>query len=197
VIWSDYDVVLLKNLSELVVPPGNKANLKLLMTEDSAMGSFMDTIKKVDMSKYNPKGVGICSSLFVLFDALNDYMRYYDWLLEKTKEWGKYLYCPEQAVMDMLLQEFNIDASNLEGNVYCVHPVHHTITEETKILHAYGQPKFWSGLKNEIWEDNYRKWVAIGGSKIRERTLSFRLKHRVKQGTGKIKGFLLRCLSRG
>jgi lipopolysaccharide biosynthesis glycosyltransferase len=190
VIWSDYDVVLLKSLSELVLPSNDrKGGLKFLTTDSAAMGSFMDTIKEVDMSRYNPGGIGICGSLFVLFDTLNDYMKYYEWLLQKTKEWGKYLYAGEQASINMLLQEFNIDVSNLEGGVYCVHPVHNTITEETKILHAYGQPKFWSGLKNDIWEDNYRKWVTIGGSKVKERLFSFRLKRRVKNELRRIKQF--------
>jgi lipopolysaccharide biosynthesis glycosyltransferase len=187
VIWSDYDVVLLGSLAKLLIPPTNGSSFKLLATEKAAMGSFMDTINEVDMSRYDSNGIGICGSLFVLFDTLHDYMKYYDWLLQKAKEWGKYLYAGEQAVMNMLLQEFNIGFSVLEGAVYTPNPLHDSITNDTKILHAYGQPKFWSGLKNGIWEENYKKWVSQGGSKLKDRLFSFRLKRRLKNELRKIK----------
>jgi hypothetical protein len=165
--------------------------------EEAAMASFMDTIKEIDMSRYNPNGIGISAGLFVLFDTLNDYMKYYDWLLQKTREWSKHLYCGEQAVMNMLLQEFNINFSALEGAIYIPHPLRGTITEETKILHASGQPKFWSGLKNDIWEENYKKWVAMGGSRLKDRRFSFRLKRRIKNELRRIKHFLKRWIRGG
>jgi hypothetical protein len=59
----------------------------------------------------------------------------------------------------MLVQKFNLQYDELDMEMYCYHPK--DATEKTKILHAYGQPKFWNGLDNEQWNRYYEEWKKM------------------------------------
>jgi len=51
------------------------------------------------------------------------------------------------------------------------HPNDKELADNAKIIHAYGQPKFWNGLSNEQWNKNYQMWIAMGGNKYKQPTL--------------------------
>ena len=95
---------------------------------------------------------------------------------EKTKEFSKYLFLPEQAIVNLLLQEFKISITRLLPSIYSVHPIRDSIKDNVKIFHVYGQPKFWNGIHNKIWEENYKKWIKLGGTPYGHRTLSYNFK---------------------
>ena len=165
VIWSDYDVVIIKDISELTEPC--KENIKMMFTSPAIVrDAFIDKINEIDF-KYDMNKLAICLPIFVLYDSLNNYYKYYEWCIKKTKELGQYLYLPEQAIVNLLLQEFNISIYDIYlEKIYATHPRDDKISDKTKILHAYGQQKFWNGISNDIWNENYKKWLRIGGSEI-------------------------------
>jgi lipopolysaccharide biosynthesis glycosyltransferase len=200
VIWSDYDVIFLKDLSELLefspggikmisYPSDNTGN-KIVYT---VRGSFYNSIENVDMAKYDLEKAGVMLSLFVLFDNHTNNHTYYEWCIRKTKELGKHLYLPEQAIINLLLQEYNINIFNLEYENYSVHPIDDTVTNKTKILHSYGKSKFWNEIKNDIWESNYKKWVAIGGCRLKNRSLLYKIHNLLR----KIKKYAIKILVGG
>ena len=130
------------------------------------------------LKKYDLEREGLCMSLFVLYDNLTDYKDLYAWSIEYTKRLAQYLFFPEQAVINLLLQEFDIKAGirRIIDKIYSVHPSNFNKNSDVKILHAYGQPKFWNGLYNETWEKNYTQWIKMGGSPYEHRTMKYKLK---------------------
>jgi lipopolysaccharide biosynthesis glycosyltransferase len=170
VMWSDYDVVILKDISELMEPC--VSGIKLLWQEhctDSIYDTFLSSIKDAGLSKYNLQLISWSSANIVLYDFLDDYMAMYQWCLDITRQLGRHLYLTELSIFNLLLQEFGLDPFVIPDNVFCVNPSRDRITDKAKILHAYGQPKFWNGVKNDIWEKNYQDWLAVGGRKLKER----------------------------
>jgi lipopolysaccharide biosynthesis glycosyltransferase len=194
VIWSDYDVIFLKNLSELLdsCPSGIKMipypsdNIEN-KTEYSVKGSFYNSIENIDMTKFDLEKAGVMLSLFVLFDNHKNNHIYYEWCIRKTKEMGRHLYLPEQAIINLLLQEYDLDIFNLDYKKYSVHPIYDTVTNETRILHSYGKYKYWNEFENDIWKKNYKKWIMIGGSKLKNRSLLYKLYCRLR----KIKSYIM------
>lgn len=174
VIWTDYDVVILDNLDELTEK--TPTDIKIITTKSPNIAeSFFEEgreltplIKKYDFSK-----PGVCMSLFVLTDTLYQHNMLYDWCIEKTKEYSKYLFLPEQAIVNLLLQEFKISITRLLPRIYSVHPERDSNNDNVKIFHVYGQPKFWNGIYNETWEENYKKWIKLGGTPYEYRTVSY------------------------
>ena len=167
VVWSDYDVVFLKDVSEIVT--NNTIGFSSLMYDmNHPIGTLrrqlrqgMDTIVGRD---YDLDTASIATGLFVLNRSLNNYNAMYQSCIELTEQYGKYLALPEQAIFDMLVQKYGITIQPIPWS-YAVHPVNDVDKfPDAKILHAYAQPKFWNGLYNSTWQELYGQWIAMGGT---------------------------------
>lgn len=162
VIWSDYDVLIKEDISEIA---GGTKNFRIVVNEDEILRNmFFKSIEKYDMSEYDMNGKCICTPLFALKKGLCEYKEYYQWCYEMTKRYIRDLYLPEQCIMTMLVQKYKLSLDTIDRNVYAVHPKEDH--PEAKILHAYGPSKFWSGLDNDQWNGYYQQWLSLGGSKI-------------------------------
>lgn len=157
VIWTDYDILIREDISEL---RALKDNMAFVINEDTSLKQmFYPSISKKDMQEYNLEAHSITMPLFVLKRELDNFKLLYDWCYRKTCELLPYLYLPEQCIVSLMMQEFNLQYEELSSQIYCMHPKDALAC--TKILHAYGQPKFWSGLHNEMWELYHNKWLNI------------------------------------
>ncbi|WP_255804204.1 glycosyltransferase [Treponema denticola] len=170
VIWTDYDVVLIDNISSLI------ANLNrncAFMTDKklSIKEMFNQNILQYDISCIDIERKGVCTPLFILKDSLPDYIVYYNKCLQLTKDFAECLHLAEQCVLNILIQQNNICYDNIPYIPYCTHPIDDVIDNQTKILHAYGSFKFWDGIYNKTWENNYKKWIRMGGTPYKHRTL--------------------------
>ena len=72
---------------------------------------------------------------------------------------------PEQAVVDMLLQDHKLTIASIDQDIYCCYPGKALPNKEPKIYHAWGQPKFWNGLSFPQWDQYYHEWLSMGGSR--------------------------------
>lgn len=163
VIWSDYDVILVKDISEISQPC--EAGAKMILLDGAASGSFFEPI-----AEYNMDGLGMSAGLFVFHDNMQRYKDMHFFCYEKMQYYAKNLYAPEQAIFNIMLQEFSLLPEKLPLTTYAPHPNENSIRPDAKIFHAYGHPKFWNGLENAQWNSNYATWLKSGGSKIPLRT---------------------------
>ncbi|UTC76296.1 hypothetical protein E4O03_06280 [Treponema sp. OMZ 792] len=177
VIWTDYDVVIVDDLSELKEKSSSGIEI-MISTSGHIYNAFQGNYSNLNFLKnmiWNERALYVP---FVLCDTLRDYKDLYAWCIEYTKRLAQYLLLPEQAVVNLLLQEFDIKAgvTRIIDKIYSVHPSDSFKPSAVKILHAYGQPKFWNGLYNETWEKNYRHWIKMGGTPYEHRTVKYKLK---------------------
>lgn len=157
VIWTDYDVVIKEDISELKYC---NMDMNFILDKETPLKKmFFEGIEKADMGEYDLMGDCITAPLFVFKNSLPKYNEYYDWCYDMTDKYLKYLYLPEQCIYTMLVQNFHIPYGELDKETYYYHPK--IATEKTKILHAYGQPKFWNGLYNEQWDLCYKEWMNM------------------------------------
>lgn len=163
VIWTDYDVVILKNLKELL---SNTSGLQIV--EDSAplQRMFLANVHTVNLSEFDLQKKGVCTPLFVVTRKIGDYKEMYDWCIENTKRYAAYIDLPEQCIMSMMVQKFGIYYEKLSDKKYALHPKEYS--EEASIIHSYGRPKFWEGLYNEEWTEYYNEWISLGGCKYKQ-----------------------------
>ena len=159
VIWTDYDVVILKDLSELF-----KENIGLQITQERVplKTRFADMGKSIE-DEYDLEINGVSTPLFVLTREIGDYKKYYQWCVDNTRRYASNIMMPEQCIISMLLQKFDIEYKILNDGKYAVHP--RDYNEDASIVHAYGRPKFWEGLYFEAWQKYYCTWIDLGGSK--------------------------------
>lgn len=163
VIWTDYDIVIVKGLKELL-----KGNAGLQIVEDSApmKRMFFENADQSDFREFDLEQRGVCTPLFVLTREIGDYQKYYEWCNQATLKYAPYIYLPEQCIISMLIQKFKISYTDLPEKKYALHPKDYD--GEASIIHAYGRPKFWEGLTNEQWEKYYKQWISLGGSRYKK-----------------------------
>lgn len=163
VIWTDYDVLIMKDLSELLV---SESGLQIVKDSEPLQKMFLPSAKNADLSGFDLQKVGVCTPLFVMTRKIGDYQAYYKWCVENTKKYAEYIYLPEQCIMSLLVQKFNIIYENLSEEKYALHPREYDGC--ASIIHAYGRPKFWEGLYNEKWEKYYNEWLELGGNEYKQ-----------------------------
>ena len=156
VLFLDYDQVINKDISSLYSPENR--NIIMLESDGNLRRQLYSPIPGWDM-EIN----AYCASVMSFSRSIGDYNKMYSWCYERVREYSKYLYAPEQAVFAMLFNCFGVVPETIRLDQYCCHPSNTEKSEMASILHAYGQPKFWNGIKNRQWDENYERWKKMGG----------------------------------
>lgn len=173
VMWSDYDVVIQDDLSELF--SHCEAGIKLMPSGKPVRAQLHAPIKEFDM-----EAEGIGAGLFVFQDHLKNYMEMYRFCYEQLDKYAETLWMPEQAIFDFMVQRFKLNPLPIDRRVYSPHPTDQGLAPSAKIIHAYGQPKFWNGLHNDQWQKNYQAWIDMGGTKFKTKSVVAKMVSRCK-----------------
>lgn len=164
VMLSDYDIVIQKNIAELF--EYCDSGIKMMPGGLKVRGQLHNAVEEYDMEKE-----GICACFFIFQDHIGDYIKMYDFCYQSLKKYADVISLPEQAIFDFMLQEFNLKICPIDSKIYSPHPTDKELAKDAKIIHAYGQPKFWNGLGNEQWNKNYKAWLEMGGSKYKSKNI--------------------------
>lgn len=174
VLYSDYDVVIKGDLSSLIKT--SQAEWSVIPSKSKVREMFYQCIEDYDMERESFSG-----GLYILRDSLPNYKLLYEWCFFALKKYSEFLYMPDIAIFCLLWQEFNIEVSqHIDANIYCCYPSDSVHAAHAKILHCWGQPKYWNGFYSEQWEENYSRWIEMGGTPCFERKLLYKLKNRLK-----------------
>ena len=161
VVWSDYDVVVQDKLDEFCTITDDEFNV--LTSETTLRGFLFKDIINKDVLSYDLDAEGVGTPLFALSNKLDKYNEIHKWCYDKTEKWGDDLYLPEQCIFSIAVQKFGIKTKRFDFDEYACYP---TKTQgDEKIIHAAGQPKFWNGMNNETWNNNYSSWLGMGGTR--------------------------------
>ncbi len=161
VIWNDVDILIKGDISGLQ-NYGNESGFAATRT----MGNFnIEANFKKLILKYNMFDKLYNSGIMVLKDNLKDYKKMFNWCIQKTNEYLKILNWPDQGIINLLIQEFNINVDLIDIDKYCCHPSQLDKLKQASIVHAYGDEKFWnnSKLRNMFpkWQENELEWQSI------------------------------------
>lgn len=168
VIWTDYDVIINSDLSEL--KDDSRGPLQLIRWDGILRDKFKGDIPKELTDKYDMDShTAVNTPLLVLTKDVGDYNSYYSWCIEHTKKYAANLNMPEESIFSLLIREFDIPIYELEKDRYALHYKGDDIHAD--IDHAVGQPKFWNGLHHDRWEAYYKEWLDMGGSPYKRTTV--------------------------
>ena len=112
VIWSDVDVLFQGDLSELL-SYGDKSGYAGTYAPDEyrVENNFFELIEEYDM--FTPM---LNAGLFVISDKLSNYKEIQQWCYDSTVKYGSKLRWLDQAILNLLVQEFNIDVEPIDLN---------------------------------------------------------------------------------
>lgn len=161
VMWTDYDVVIKEDVSDLF-----KIEQKaVFVTNGQSKISDMFFLKHKKKAvcrlgeTFDLEGDAITTPLFLVSKEIENYMELYRWCNWATAKYFRYLEQSEQAVMSMMLQKYHVKYGELSNEIYALHPKFDN--PQARIVHAYGQPKFWSGYYDERWEKYHQIWSSF------------------------------------
>lgn len=161
----DYDILITGDISELKTFPSS--GVATCKNPPKVRNCFKNEILGYDMEAKS----GI-NNPWIFWDHLPNYKEIYSRCYDLSQKFARELYLPETGIISLAFQEFKIKPDIIfDEDIYNCHPSKINNMERAKIIHCYGQPKFWNGHHNEQWEENYSKWVELGGSPYYARTL--------------------------
>ena len=161
VICLDYDIAIVRNFKEILDFPSDY--FKILLRGDTVGRQMHKPIPGYDMNRE-----GMCACTFAVNEKLKDYLKIYEYCYRKASEYAEYIKHPEQAIFDLVFQDFKLTPSIIKDDFFI--SVNDPLGQKNplgKIIHTGGSYKFWNGLTNEQWNSNYKKWIKLGGSHAR------------------------------
>ena len=169
VVWTDYDVVFQREVKELLDFGVDSSGWKSFISDGDKYQSFGAQIKSYardELSAYCPLDKpSLNTGMMVLSKSkLKQPEKIYEKCISFTEKFGGLLVLPEQAILDMVLQQENFMLDRIPWQ-YGTLPTGNPSDAEAPILHALSRPKFWNGRKNHDWEENYAEWLQMGGVK--------------------------------
>lgn len=179
VTFFDYDMEIIGSLKAVfdTTPSGVK-----MILDGEVKTQLHPEFRDIQIPGIDMQGKGMCASLFSFEDSLPNYSAMYQYLCDVTEEYGAYLFGPEQFGFSLMLQHFKIsNVEHLEPSIYSLHPQEFNTQSNAKILHAYGQPKYWNGLLSKQWSNNYAEWITMGGSPYKKHGIMSRIIGRIRQ----------------
>lgn len=163
VIWNDVDILIQNDISGLLEYGKNGLGITKNTANFKNEANFNKLL--LDYNMYCPL---YNSGILVLKDNLKDYDKMTKWCQEKTLKLSEYLRWPDQGIINLLIQEFNIEIDLIDIEKYCCHPSLDSKIKSAAIIHAYGDEKFWNSenLKNKFpeWQKNSKLWNNVNGS---------------------------------
>jgi len=157
VMWLDYDIFLTGSLEELFQITGHP--FITLSSTRPVLASFRKEVSGFDM--YQP---GMSSGTFLLNQDLGDNSAMLNFCKQQTVRYAHKLKMPEQAIFDLMIQEFSLEPFFIDPEKYALHPDEVGTDSNPAIVHCYGRQKFWSGIEYLPWQVNYQQWLSMGGS---------------------------------
>lgn len=165
VIWTDYDVIINSDLSEL--DDNSRGGLQLIRSLKPLKDKFKGDLPSEITDKYDMEAyTAVNTPLLVLTKEIGPYNEYYERCISYTRQYAAYLNMPEEAVFSMLIQDYIIPVYELDIDEYAL--AYKGDEVHASIDHAVGQPKYWNGLHHDRWEAYYREWLKMGGSAYRK-----------------------------
>lgn len=159
VLWLDYDIVIRRPLTDLLIR--SDFDFAYQLSEGPASQGFHRAPLEL-----NSQQRGMSAHLFVLRNTFPDHETSCDRLYEIFSEDPDNFFFPEQAAIDLLISEKDFIHFELDVTKYNALPEEGISDPNNLILHSWGPGKFWNDKPNPEWQSLYSEWVSLGGSEF-------------------------------
>lgn len=170
IMYIDTDILIQKNINELIYEADKTG---FAMISESAFDNSYSSLDinatnfRSPIFKYKMDSILYCSALIVINRSIGNWEKYPDWCYSKTEEFAKKLNLPDQGILNLFIQEFDIKVKSISSSKYALYPKHGRDCSNASILHSWGSRKFWNSWylfqKYPMWNEYYKKWVNLGG----------------------------------
>ena len=171
ILYMDVDTLIGGELLPIVEKNGNQSGIAMCKDQQKNLSliskNFTNPLPEYDMTVpcYN-SGVMIFSQL------LRERKQMRMWCYHKTAEWLENLVCPDQGVLNVLLQEFKILVEELPDTCNCLPSNAKYLNKKNTSVLVYhcagGGLRFWSYTWFGPWQNFYKQYLEMGGKAHQE-----------------------------
>lgn len=171
VIWHDVDILIQKDFKELLQTADSSGMALTCNPQFYGEQNFYQLISEYDLLKplYN-------SGLMVLKDNLQNFPKMRKYCYDKFNKYADKIRYLDQAVLNIMIQDYGIKVRNISLSEYCCHPSELNCSNAS-IIHAYGRDKFWNSMELKIqfseWVSNDEEWERICTGMIRHKPKTY------------------------
>ncbi len=151
VTWFDYDMLVAKPLGEFFSPDGEGMKAILGQTVSQYLGIETDDAL---ITRY-ADARGIHASAMLFNRSIGNYTEMYEWCLAQTARLGSILALPDQIILSLMVNNFDVSLYPISFEIYSSHPrdrdslLHR---RHVKIWHSFLKDKYWDGsFYDEDW----------------------------------------------
>jgi len=159
VVWLDVDILIQKDINELIKLVN--ADIGLIQDTKKLITNFTEINEKI--RKYNLESNFYCSGTVIFNDNLPERKKLTDWCYKKTLDLFEILKYPDQAILNLIIQDFKLNVTEINFRKFCCFPMDKKV-KDAVIVHPAGQEKFWNYWDFKDWNQNYKNWLKMGGT---------------------------------
>ncbi|MCL2887937.1 MAG: hypothetical protein FWF35_01290 [Elusimicrobia bacterium] len=169
VLYMDADIMIGKEL----YPVFDYGESGLAMAKDVQKGlnlitkNFVEPVPGYDMTVPNfNAGVTLFTNKLPKINELKMYCYH------KTAAMLKNLVCPDQGVINLMMQDYNIKTETMNPMFNCLVSLPQYFDKKHNDVYVYhcagGGLRFWGYTYFKMWEEYYQQWLSLGGQAHRE-----------------------------
>lgn len=166
VLYMDVDMYVAREINFIFEDFGSVSGLAL--SEDTQKGlSLISKNFITPLDGYDMTVNGLNTGVILFCNNIKRRGELRKWCYEKTIEWIDNLTCPDQGVINAMVQEFDIDVEVLPSGVNCMpsQKLYYSKLEKAYVYHcAGGGVRFWVYSYNSEWEALYADYLSLGGT---------------------------------
>lgn len=159
VLWLDSDILVRKELINIL--KFKKSGFAAAHDDNIVASNFFKPVKDYDMLRRN-----FNAGVLLFSDNMANPVKAGAWCYQQTKKLAENLRWIDQGILNLYIQNFAVKPAILPRK-FNSHPVLSPVkTEQTLILHAMGDYKFWDNYPFKEWNSFYEQWLAAGGKDV-------------------------------
>ena len=173
VLWIDTDIIIKGSLEE-IIDKAKKTGIAMLCEDEKNKSSKKTDIVKTNFNKpvfgYNMNEPLHCSGVICVNEKLENSTLLTDWCYRKTEEYSDYLDLPDQGILNLMIEEFDLNVTPIgDYGKYGALPYYGRDCSKSILIHSWGRNKFWNSWyllkKYPEWYECYQEWIKLGGTK--------------------------------
>ncbi len=150
ILWIDTDVVIQGSLKPLLKKAVETGMAMLCEDEDNKSATQTDinrTNFKEPVIEYDMNTPLYCSGIIAVNEKLKKHNELTDWCYGKTKELFENLNLPDQGILNLMIQEFELNVVPIgDFGKYGAMPYYGRDCSKSVVIHSWGKNKFWSSV---------------------------------------------------
>lgn len=166
VLYIDVDTMITNDISYIFKNFCNKNGIAFALDEQKGLSAVSKNFK-TRLENYNMDIQGLNSGVILFSNSLKDREKLKKWCYETTVEMLDNLICPDQGILNIMLQKFQLNYDILPDICNCLPGNKRYLdkTDNTVIIYhcAGGGVRFWRYSYDNRWEELYNKYLKMGG----------------------------------